>query len=115
MDYTLTDYKLIYTQNSATEVALNTQGSLSVTNSSVGDYSIKFENTSPFLVKFDSEEDEVVSYPYAGALKVTNTGYGSTTTLTANTDKKTARYVVSVSGKELSSGTKNWSEVLGYN
>lgn len=114
VDYTLTDFKLTYTQNSATEVALDTQGSLSVTNSSVGDYSIKFENTSPFLVKFDSEEDEVVSYPYAGALKVTNTGYGSTTTLTANTDKKTVRYVVSVAGKELSSGTKNWSEVLGY-
>lgn len=115
VNYTLTDYKLTYTVNSATELALNTKGSLSVTNSSVGDYSIKFENTTPFLMQFDSEEDEVASYPYAGTLKITNTGYGSTTTLTANNDKNTVRYVVTVADKELASGTKNWSEVLGYN
>ncbi len=115
VDYTLTDYKLTYTQNSATEVALNTQGTLATTNSSVGDYSIKFETTAPLLVQFDSGEDEVVSYPYAGTLKVTNIGYGSTTTLTANNDKNTVRYVVTVADKELASGTKTWSEVLGYN
>lgn len=114
VNYTLTDYKLTYTLNSATEVALNTQGVLSAINSSVGDYSVKFETTSPLLMQLDSEE-EIISYPYAGALKVTNIGYGSITTLTANTDKKTVRYVVSVAEKELASGTKNWSEILGYN
>ncbi len=115
VNYTLTDYKLTYTQNSATEVALNTQGSLSATNSSVGDYSIKFETTTPFLVQFDAAEDEISSYPYAGVLKVTNTSYGSITTLTANNDKKTVRYVVTVADKELENGTQNWSEALGYN
>ncbi|MEG6544765.1 hypothetical protein V6C59_02615 [Acinetobacter bereziniae] len=114
VNYILTDYKLTYTLNSATEVALNTQGTLAAINSSVGDYSVKFETMSPLLIQLNSEE-EISSYPYAGALKVTNTGYGSTTTLTANTDKKTARYVVTVADKELANGTKNWSEVLGYN
>ena len=113
VDYTLTDYKLTYTKNSATEVALNTQGSLSVTNSSVGDYSIKFETTTPFLVQFDAKEDEISSYPYAGMLKVTNTSYGSTTTLTSNNDKKTVQYTVTAQNKTLASGTKTWGEVLG--
>ena len=115
VNYTLTDYKLTYRLNSATEVALNAQGTLAAINSSVGDYSVKFETTSPLLMQRDPEEDEVIGYPYAGVLKVTNTSYGSITTLTANTDKRTVRYVVSVAEKELASGTKNWSEVLGYN
>ena len=114
VNYTLQNYTLNYDKKSATELALATSGTLTASNSSVGDYKVKFETTSPLLIQLDSEE-EIISYPYAGELKVTNTGYGSITTLTANTDKKTVRYVVNVAEKELASGTKNWSEALGYN
>lgn len=113
--YLLEDYKLNYDKKSGSELALTTTGTLTVTNSTVGDYKIKFETTQPLFVQIDAAQDDaIVSYPYAGVLKITDLNNSATTTLTANNDKKTAFVSIMANQKELANGTQNWADILGY-
>lgn len=111
--YLLENYKLNYDKKSGSELALTMTGTLTVTNSKVGDYKINFENTQPFFVQIDAKEDDaIVSYPYSGVLKITDLNNSAITTLTANNDKKTALVSIIANQKELESGTQNWVDIL---
>lgn len=113
--YLLENYKLNYDKKSGSELALTTIGTLTVTNSTVGDYKIKFETTQPLFVQIDAAQDDaIVSYPYNGVLKITDLNNSATTTLTANNDKKTALVSIIANQKELANGTQNWADILGY-
>lgn len=115
VNYTLEDYQLNYDKKNSSELALAVGGTLSVVNSAVGDYKIKFETTQPLLIQIDSRnDDEVVTYPYDGTIKIEDLNNKAVTTLTANTDKKTVRYSITVNGKEIENGTQNWTDILGY-
>ncbi|MCH2016861.1 hypothetical protein MKX17_13155 [Acinetobacter ursingii] len=115
VNYTLENYKLNYDKKSGSELSLSTSGTLKATNSSVGDYKINFETAQPLFVQIDAKNDDaIVSYPYAGVLKITDLADSATTTLTANNDKKTALLSVMAGQKELVNGTQNWADILGY-
>lgn len=114
VNYTLESYKLNYDIKSGSELSLTTTGILTATNSKVGDYKVKFETTQPLFVAIVKKKDEyqVVSYPYAGVLKITDLLNSATTIITANNDKKTAFVNIITNQKELSNGTQNWVHIL---
>ncbi|GAA5014480.1 hypothetical protein GCM10023206_24620 [Acinetobacter puyangensis] len=112
--YKLENYKLIYDQKSGSELALTTTGTLTATNSSVGDYKVNITNTQPFFVQIDADDEAISSYPYSGVMQIEDLNNQAVTTITANTDKKTLLYSVKVSEKEIANGTKTWQEVLGF-
>lgn len=114
VNYTLDSYKLNYDIKSGSELSLTTTGTLTATNSKAEDYKVKFETTQPLFVAIVKKKDEyeVVSYPYAGVLKITDLLNSATTTITANNDKKTAFLNIITNQKELSNGTQNWVDIL---
>lgn len=53
VNYTLENYKLNYDKKSGSELSLSTSGTLTATNSSVGDYKINFETPQPLFVQIE--------------------------------------------------------------
>lgn len=110
--YVFENYKLNYKLKSDTELNITTNGTLSVVNSPVGDYKIKFETPTPLALRV-SEDDED-SFPHQGVIKVEDINNKATTTLSVIPNTNNVQYRVMSGNEKLADRVEKWEEVFSY-
>lgn len=113
VNYSFSDYKLVWTSNDATHVQLQISTKLKSTGAEGGDFNIAFDN---FMTPFNlqkSKDDDLIGYPYSGTLTISD--------LNQSKNKITIQAIgVNQSAQYASSGDQNfnkqvtWSELLDY-
>jgi hypothetical protein len=111
--YVFENYKLNYKLKSDTELNITTNGTLSVVNSPVGDYKIKFETPTPLALRV-SEDDED-SFPHQGVIKVEDVNNKATTTLSVIPNTNNVQYTITSGNEKLIDRVQTWEEILGLN
>ena len=113
VNYTIDNYKLVWTPQDATNVKLQLSGKVAAVGGENGDFSVAYDNSNhPFFVKNDAETGDITSSPYAGVMTITDTTNSKNViTISALNDQK-AQYKAIVNDQVLIDETRNWSEML---
>ena len=110
--YLFENYQLQYTLKTPTELNISSNGQISVQNSAVGDYKIKFITTDPLAIKVNQDEERE-GLPYRGAVKIENTDLKSTTLITSIPNTNNVQYQVLYGNQKLVDNTQTWTKIFG--
>ena len=114
VNYTLSNYRLVWTPQDAKNIKLQVSAKLASTGGETGDFNVAFDNsTTPFYFKVNSD-DEIQGYPYAGTLSIVDLKANANTITITTINDQMAQYKAVVDNKTLIDQTKKWSELLGY-
>lgn len=115
VNYDLSKYKLEWKDlTPGKTVSLNSEGSVAVTDSSVGDYAVNFSTPIPLVVTIN-EEDEVNPVPSDGQIYIVDQSNDkSEISVWPTTTATDAKFKATIDGKLLFDKTEKWSTILGF-
>jgi len=113
VNYTFTDYNLVWTSSDATHVQLQISTKLKSTGAEGGDFNMAFDNfMNPFDLQKDAE-DNLVGYPSAGTLTVYDLNQSKNKiTIKAMGVNQPAQYTSE--GDQIFDKPVTWSDLLSY-
>lgn len=113
VNYSFSDYKLIWTSSDATHVQLRISAKLKSTGNEGGDFNIAFDNfMTPFELQKNSDDD-LVGYPYSGTLTISDLNQSKNKiTIQAIGVNQSAQYV-SLGDQDFNKQVP-WRELLEY-